>query len=233
MDDRADEPTVGPEAGVNTTGIKGLLVDYGGVLTTSVTRSFRAWCVRLGLPPDLAKQTFVEAYSGRSGEGPVHLVETGRLTAEEFAVGLAGALTDRAGVDVPADGLLEGLFAEVALDERMLAAVASARRSGVRTGLLSNSWGREGYPRERFAELFDTVVISGEVGLRKPDAAIFALAAKRLNLATAACVFVDDLDANVQAAEATGMTGVHHRRAEETLPRLADLLGVEPSALGI
>lgn len=214
-------------------GLRGLLVDFGGVLTTSVTRSFRAWCVRLGLPPELARHTFVEAYTGPSGEGPVHLVETGRMTGEEFAVALAAALSERSGVQVAADGLLQGLFAEVALDERMLSAVAAARRTGVRTGLLSNSWGREGYPRERFGELFDAVVISGEVGLRKPDPAIFALGAHRLNLPATACVFVDDLDANVRAAEATGMTGVHHRHAERTLPRLAELLELEPSALGI
>lgn len=213
--------------------LRGLLLDYGGVLTTSVSRSFRSWCVRLGLPPDLARQAFVEAYEGAHGEGPVHMVETGRMSGEEFAVALAAALSERAGTEIGADGLLEGLFAEVTLDERMLDGVAAARRAGVRTGLLSNSWGREGYPRERFAELFDTVVISGEVGLRKPDPAIFALAAERLNLPAAACVFVDDLDANVRAAEAAGMTGVHHRDAERTLPRLAELLGVPPSALGI
>jgi epoxide hydrolase-like predicted phosphatase len=215
----------------------GLLVDYGGVLTTSVTRSFRAWCAKLGLPPDLAGQTFVEAYEGPHGEGPVQQVETGRLTAEEFAVGLAAALSERAGVHVPSDGLLEGLFAEARLDERMLAAVAAARAAGIRTGLLSNSWGtpptRGGYPRERFGELFDAVVLSGEVGLRKPDPAIFTLAADRLNLPPAACVFVDDLDTNVRAAEAIGMTGLHHRRAEDTLPRLAALLGLQPSVLGI
>ena len=110
----------------------------------------------------------------------------------------------------------------------MLAAVAALRRGGVRTGLLSNSWGFEGYPRERFGELFDAVVISGEVGLRKPDPAIYALAADRLGLPAAACVFVDDLDTNVHAAEAAGMTGVVHTGAEHTLPRLAALLGVDP-----
>jgi epoxide hydrolase-like predicted phosphatase len=114
----------------------------------------------------------------------------------------------------------------------MLDVVTAARRAGVRTGLLSNSWGREGYPRERFGELFDTVVISGEVGLRKPDPAIFALAAERLNLPPAACVFVDDLDVNVHAAEAAGMAGIHHRRTEETVRRLADMLGLDPATLG-
>jgi epoxide hydrolase-like predicted phosphatase len=210
---------------------RGLLVDYGGVLTTSVARSFREWCRQAGLPSELVKEAFVEAYAGPAGDGPVHRVETGELTAEQFAVGLAALLSERAGREIPADGLLAGLFGGLRLDERMLAAVAAARRAGVRTGLLSNSWDRAAYPRERFDGLFDDLVISGEVGLRKPDPAIFTLAAQRLNLPATACVFVDDLEANVQAAQAVGMTGVHHRTADETLPRLAALLGLEVSAL--
>ncbi len=213
-------------------GLRGLLVDYGGVLTSSVVRSFRAWCVRAGLPPDLAKQTFAEAYGSVDGNSPVHHVETGRMTGEQFAVGLAEALSARAGVEVPSDGLIEALFADVALDERMLAAVLAVRGAGIRTGLLSNSWGRSDYPLERFDELFDAVVISGEVGLRKPDPEIFALAATRIALAPSACVFVDDLETNVRAAEAVGMVGVHHRRTEDTLPRLADLFGLESALLG-
>jgi len=211
--------------------LRGLLVDYGGVLTTSVTRSFRAFCIALGIPPNLAKEVFVEAYQAVEGEGPVHQVEIGRLSPEEFASGLAETLTARSGLDIPAEGLIERLFAEIAMDERMLGAVAAARRAGVRTGLLSNSWGRDGYPRERFGELFDAVVISGEVGIRKPDPAIFALTAERVGLPAGACVFVDDLDKNIVAAEAAGMTGVLHRSADETLPRLAELLGLDPAVL--
>lgn len=161
----------------------------------------------------------------------MHRVETGELTADEFAVALARVLSERSGREVPADGLLAGLNAGLHLDERMLAAVETARGAGIRTGLLSNSWDRSVYPRRRFAELFDVLVISGEVGLRKPDPAIYLLAAQRLNLQAAACVFVDDLEANVMAATAVGMAGVHHRTADETLPHLATLLGLEPPAL--
>lgn len=219
-----------PEGG--PTGLAGLLVDYGGVLTTSAARSFRAFCVGLGVPSELAKDVLVEAYREDGGDGPVHRVETGRLTVEEFAVDLAAVLSERAGRAIPAEGLVAGLVAGMRPDERMLGAVAAARAAGVRTGLLSNSWGREGYARDRFPALFDAVVISGEVGLRKPDPAIYALAAERLGLPPAACVFVDDLDRNVEAAEAAGMTGVHHRRAEDTIPRLAALLGLDAAVLG-
>jgi epoxide hydrolase-like predicted phosphatase len=133
---------------------------------------------------------------------------------------------------VAADGLVERLFAGMTLDERMIAAVLGARRGGVRTGLLSNSWGSGGYPRDRFVELFDVLVISGEVGLRKPDPAIYALAAQRLGVPAGECVFVDDLDVNVRAAEAAGMHGIWHRSTDDTVAELAEVLGLQPAALG-
>lgn len=208
-----------------------LLVDYGGVLTTSVTRSFRAFCTSMGLPPELAKEAFVEAYSGPGGDGPVHRMETGEITVEEFGAGLAQVLSQRSGIAVPAEGLVQKLFALMELDEAMFSAVAAAKRAGVRTALLSNSWGSEGYPRERFPELFDVVVISGEVGIRKPDPAIFSLTADRLGVDAAQCVFVDDLDKNIVVAERAGMAGVLHRNAATTIPQIEALLALEAGAL--
>lgn len=210
---------------------KGLLVDYGGVLTTPVTRSFRAFAVELGMPSELVKEVFVEAYHAVEGDSPVHQIETGLITGDEFAVGLAAAMTERSGIDVPHERLIERLFAKVELEERMLLAVERVRAAGVATGLLSNSWGREGYPRARFPVLFDAVVISGEEGLRKPDPRIFLLAAQRLSLEPEDCVFVDDLDRNVDAAEAVGMTGLVHREPDETIPHLADLFALDPAEL--
>lgn len=210
----------------------GLLVDFGGVLTTSVTRSFRAVCTEMGLPPELAKEAFLEAYaSGHEGDGPVHKMEKGEISVEEFSAGLAQIMTERSGVTVPATDLVFKLFALMDLDEAMFSAVAGARRAGVRTGLLSNSWGTENYPHHRFAELFDITVISGEVGIRKPDPAIFALASRRLGIEPARCVFVDDLDKNIVVAEEAGMTGILHRNAETTIPQMAKLLELDEALL--
>ena len=84
------------------------------------------------------------------------------------------------------EGLIARLFGGMRPDEAMFDAVAAARRAGVRTGLVSNSWGEEGYDRARFAELFDVLVISGELGIRKPAPEIYALAAERLGRAAGA-----------------------------------------------
>jgi len=204
-----------------------LLVDFGGVLTTSVTRSFRAFCTEMGLPPNLAKEAFLEAYSGPEGDGPVHKMETGEITVDEFAEGLATVMSERSGIPVSADNLVQRLFALMDLDEAMFTAVLGARKAGVKTGLLSNSWGVDNYPHDRFDELFDVIVISGEVGIRKPDPAIFSLASRRIGVAPQSCVFIDDLDKNVEVAEASGMAGILHRRADETIPQMAELLGLD------
>jgi epoxide hydrolase-like predicted phosphatase len=108
----------------------------------------------------------------------------------------------------------------------MLDVVRRARGAGVRTGLVSNSWGTRRYPRELLAELFDAVVISGEVGLRKPAPEIYRLGAQRVGLEPDACVFVDDLPYNLSPAAELGMATIHHRTAEATAGELERLLGV-------
>jgi putative hydrolase of the HAD superfamily len=202
--------------------VRGLLVDFGGVLTTNVFDSFKAFSRAEGLPDNAVKEIF-----RARGEGLALLrrLERGELGAEEFSRAFAPLL------GVEPDGLVERLFGGVAPDEAMIDAVRRARAGGVRTGLISNSWGDGlAYDPELLRELFDAVVISGEVGLHKPEPEIFRLAAHRLGVVPQECVFVDDLRENCAGAEAVGMTAVLHRGAEGTLARLEELLGVPLSA---
>jgi putative hydrolase of the HAD superfamily len=196
----------------------GLLIDFGGVMTSNVFDSFAAFCRDEGLPPDTVRDLFRQDRRAREALGDL---ETGRATDVEFEARFAALL----GVE-PAEGLIARLFARMAPDERMFEGVAAARRAGIRTGLVSNSWGDEGYDRTRFAELFDAVVISGEIGIRKPAPEIYALAADRLGRAPERCVFVDDLAGNLKPAREIGMATVLHRDAETTLAELEQHLGV-------
>jgi HAD superfamily hydrolase (TIGR01509 family) len=109
----------------------------------------------------------------------------------------------------------------------MIAAVRAARQAGAATGLVSNSWGPSGYPRELIAELFDGVVISGEVGVRKPRPEIYRLGADAIGVPPGQCVFVDDLRGNLRPAEELGMTVIHHTSADETASRLAALFAAD------
>jgi putative hydrolase of the HAD superfamily len=199
--------------------MKGLLLDWGGVLTSNVFDSFRDFCVAEGLAPDAVKRLFREEPRARE---LVRGLETEALSEDEFGerFGELLELEDRS-------RLIERMFGGVRPDERMLAAVRNVRAAGFRTGLISNSMGGASYDRDLFPELFDGVVISGDEGMHKPEPAIYELGCERVGLAPADCVFVDDLRENCEGAEAVGMTAVLHRGAERTLPRLEELLGVE------
>jgi epoxide hydrolase-like predicted phosphatase len=199
--------------------VKGLLVDFGGVLTTNVFESFRDFCEREGLDPDTVKRLFRE---DPRALGELRKLEKGEVSEEEFAERFGPIV----GVS-ETEGLVDRLFAGMEPDEAMIGAVKKARSGGVRTGLISNSWGHGRYDRSTFPELFDGVVISGEVGLHKPEPQIFELGAEKVGLAPGDCVFVDDLRENCAGAEAVGMTAVLHRGADSTLPELERLLGVE------
>jgi epoxide hydrolase-like predicted phosphatase len=107
----------------------------------------------------------------------------------------------------------------------MVDGVRALHERGVRTGLVSNSWGTRRYPRELLAELFDGVVISGEEGFRKPDARMYSLGAERIGAWPRECVFVDDLAFNLDPARELGMAVVHHTSAPSTLAELERLVG--------
>jgi putative hydrolase of the HAD superfamily len=199
--------------------VRGLLIDFGGVLTTNVFDSFRAFCEAEGLDPDTVKRLFREDPEALA---LLRRLERGEIDVDEFAEGFGPML----GI-AETDGLVERLFGGVTPDEQMLDAVRAAKRSGVRTGLISNSWGDTRYDRDAFADLFDAVVISGEVGLNKPEPEIFRLGAERIGLEPAECVFVDDLKENCAGAEAIGMTAILHRGADDTIAQLEELLGKE------
>ncbi len=198
--------------------MRGLLVDFGGVLTTNVFESFRAFCRDEGLDPDAFLNLF---RADPEAVGELRRVERGEMTEEDFAKRIGARL----GVS-DTEGLVDRLFAGIEPDEEMVAAVRRARESGIRTGLVSNSMGSGRYDRESFPELFDAVVISGEVGMHKPEPDIFRLAAVRVGIPPEECAFVDDLRENCEGAEAVGMTAVLHRGAESTVPELERLLAV-------
>ena len=195
----------------------GLLVDYGGVLTTSLFDSFGAFCEAEGLDPQALAQAFRKDPEAR--ELLIGL-ETGKLDEEDFEPQLAAIL------GVPPAGLIDRLFAGSGPEPAMVAAVLAARPAGVRTGLISNSWGTRRYDREQLARLFDGVVISGEEGMRKPTVAMYTLGAERIGLAVERCVYVDDLSFNLTPAAELGMATVHHVEPERTVAELERLLGV-------
>lgn len=130
---------------------------------------------------------------------------------------LKGLLLDYAGVlDDPGD--------DPSGVPPLLEVARRVRDSGVGTALVSNAGG---LCDPDLAELFDAVVLSGAVGVSKPNPEIYLLTARRLGLEPGQCVFVDDLPRNVVGAVNAGMVGVHHRDVASTVTELAALFDLE------
>jgi putative hydrolase of the HAD superfamily len=209
--------------------LRGLLVDWGGVLTSGLDDALGRWAELDGLDFDAYYQAIVDWLAATPAEAelnPIHALERGQLAVPDFERKLAAVLIRRDGTPVPAEGLIERMFAHFEHQPQMSALIRRAKSHGIKTALLSNSWGNT-YPRETWDGLFDDIVISGEVGLRKPEPEIFRLAAERVSLELAECVFVDDLELNVEGARALGMTAVLHTSYDQTRRELESLFGVD------
>jgi putative hydrolase of the HAD superfamily len=226
-DDTTSAGPTTPAAG--QTPVRGVIVDWGGVVTNPILDTVDAWLRAEQIDRDsyrtVMRSWVTDAY-GDGADNPIHALERGECTNEEFERLLAEQLTHVDGRPVRADGLLARMFAASALEAAMVDLIRSLRQAGLRTALLSNSWGNGGYARNLFPDLFDVVVISAEVGMRKPEERIFRHAAALLGLEPQECVFIDDVPANVAAAEAIGLVGWHHREPGATAAWLTELLGL-------
>jgi epoxide hydrolase-like predicted phosphatase len=239
VDDHTDAstPAHGP-------GLRGVITDWGGVLTNSIRDTVRVWLEADGIdkdsyaevmrswlqrayaPGDPAPTSTAGPAADPGADNPIHRLERGEGDPAEFERRLAAELVRTDGGQVQPVGLLTRMFAGSLAIPEMYDLMRALRRAGIRTCLLSNSWGNNDYPTDVFPELFDAWVISAEVGMRKPEERIFLLAAERLGLPPDQCVFIDDIRANVDAAAALGMAGILHKDALATTAHLAALLNL-------
>jgi putative hydrolase of the HAD superfamily len=226
--DVPDSSALAPRPPGPSGNLRGVITDWGGVMTNPIIETVTAWLQTEGIDHvsyrTVMRSWVTQAYDPAAGVNPICALETGECTEAEFEVQLARELIRIDGGVVPPEGLLARMFAAGTHDEAMHDMIRAARRAGLRTGLLSNSWGSF-YPTHLFPELFDAVVISAEVRMRKPEPRIFQLATEQIGLRPQECVFIDDIEENIAAAQAIGLVGVLHTSARETSERLTELLG--------
>ena len=199
---------------------RGLILDFGGVVTTDLFAELSACCVREGLDPRAFVRILRDNPEGREA---FEAVEAGKIPQREYEV-IIGRLL---GVDD--HGLLTRALGGLRPRPEVLDLIQRAREAGIRVGLLSNSWGEgeydpyQGYDLEA---IFDAVVISGDTGMRKPDPAIYLIATDELGVSPQGCVFVDDIAANLPVAEELGMATVHFADAAAGIAEISRLLGL-------
>jgi len=215
------------------TELRGLILDWGGVLTSDLTGAMTAWADEEQVDLEQFAQV-MRGWLGREGEiesfvNPVHALERGEIEVPHFEEKLAEGLTQRLGRHISPEGLIGRLFRNFTHAPDMTALVRRAKVQGVSTALLSNSWGNS-YPDHLFDGMFDAVVISGEVGMRKPEERIYRHTLELIDLQPQACVFIDDLRHNVDAAVSLGMVGIHHTNYADTAAELDVLFGLQLSS---
>jgi putative hydrolase of the HAD superfamily len=183
--------------------------DLGGVMTKPLFRRPRGADERqLGLLACFLREV-AEVYALPTGDHDLHLLETGRLTEAEYLTRLCDRHAAEGNPRIDPAAARQMLFGRgMVAFEPMVDAVRRVRRAGYRTALLTNNareWEPTWRPQFPIDELFDVVLDSSVVGLRKPDPAIYRLTCERLGLQPSECIFVDDLPCNVDAAREVGM----------------------------
>jgi putative hydrolase of the HAD superfamily len=207
--------------------IEAVISDFGGVLTRPLMQAFNRVQDDMDLPLEAYGPAF--AYSlEHDGVHPLFALERGEISEPEFLARLQRAFAAVLGRDVSLDGFGEQLMGALEPNHELFDHYTQLRRErGLRFALCTNNV-REWESRWRamlpIDDLFEVVVDSAFVGTRKPEPEIYAITLERLGLPAATCVFVDDLEHNVEAARGAGMQGIVHRDNAETIAQLGALL---------
>ncbi|MGA7434402.1 MAG: HAD family phosphatase, partial [Solirubrobacterales bacterium] len=197
--------------------IEMVISDFGGVLTTPLNEAFLNFQDKVGIAPE-SFATAMRQTTEKTGSNPLFELECGRITEAEFDDQLADALEPELGhrPDIRKFGL--EIFGTLQPNTGMIDLIREVLRDGLRASLLTNNvkeweplW-REMLPVD---ELFETVVDSAFVGLRKPDPRIYELTLLRVDLAPEACIFIDDMKINCDAATELGIHAVHFRETAQ------------------
>jgi putative hydrolase of the HAD superfamily len=199
--------------------VKAVISDFGGVLTSPLMNVFAAFQDSSGVPLEsLGKAMAMIAQ--REGMHPLFALEKGEISEPRFVELLETAVSEDLGRPVGLHGLADAYWSELDTNDAMIDYLRSLRERGCRLALLTNNV-REWEPRWRqmlpVDELFEVVVDSAFVGMRKPDPEIYALTLDRLGLEAAECAFVDDIELNCQTAERLGMCAVWFRDTEQAI----------------
>lgn len=197
----------------------GLILDFGGVVTTDFFAALDAFSERAGIGEGAFLRAFRDYPEGRQA---LKAVEKGELPQREFERIIGRIL----GVDD--NGLLRKALADLEPRPEVIDLIRRARAKGIRLAALSNSLGSgdyDAYADWALDEMFDVVVISDRVGLRKPQPEIFTLTAAQLGLPPSACLFVDDTAHNLTGAASLGMGTLLFTGAEAELAEIDRLLG--------
>jgi putative hydrolase of the HAD superfamily len=200
---------------------RAVIFDLGGVVTGSPLQAIAAYERELGLEPNAVNRAVVS--SGPTGAWS--RLERGELDLEAFYPLFEADCAGR-GITLDAREMMRRV-AEIAQPRpAMLEAVRRLRAAGLKVAALTNNWATEDGAAGLLRPLFDVVIESAVVGLRKPDPRIYELACRELDVPPADAVFLDDIGGNLKAARALGMTTIKVDDPDAALAELERVVGI-------
>ncbi len=202
--------------------IEAIVSDFGGVLTTPLLSSFMAVQDEIGIAPeDLGKA--MRTITEEDGENPLYALERGEMAEADFLERLNDGLEPLLGHRPELHRFREVYFEALHPNQPMIELMQELKAAGLRMAMLTNNvreWEPVWRPMLPVDEIFETVVDSGFVGCRKPEARIYEMTLERLGLAAEVCLFVDDLEPNIEGARKAGMQAVHFRDNEQAIAEI-------------
>jgi len=204
--------------------IKAVISDFGGVLTTPLLASFMALQDEIGIEAGALGRA-MQRIAEREGEHPLFELERGRISEADFLAAMRRELASELGHEPELHRFSEIYFDALGVNEPMIGVMRDARDRGHRMALLTNNV-REWEPLWRAMvpvdEIFEIIVDSAFVGIRKPEPEIYELTVERLGdgIGPSDCLFVDDVEVNIDAARQLGMQTVHFQSNEQAIPEI-------------
>lgn len=202
-----------------TTSAQAVISDFGGVLTTPLASAFQRVSAQAAVSLEELGSAMAAVAVAR-GENPLFALETGHLSEAEFTAALSAELTRSRGRDVSLEGFGEALFSGLEPNERFVAFMRELRGRGHAMAICTNNvreWSVRWQAMVPVSELFDVVIDSSELGVRKPDPRIYEATLTALGVPAEAAVFIDDLEINCDAAASLGMRAVWFRETEQAI----------------
>jgi putative hydrolase of the HAD superfamily len=202
--------------------LRAVISDFGGVMTTPLIQSFVAFQDETGIAMETLGRA-MQRIAERDGRHPLFELEMGRIAEADFLQRIATELEPELGHRPEMHRFSEIYFEALEPNSPMIELMRELGGRGLRMALLTNNV-REWEPLWRsmvpIDELFEVVVDSAFVGCRKPDREIYEIVLERLDVPAEACLFVDDVEVNCEAARELGMTAVIFRDNDQAIEEI-------------
>ncbi len=204
--------------------IRAVISDFGGVLTTPLLGSFMAFQDETGISAETLGRA-MQRIAESEGEHPLYELERGRLAESEFLDLLRARLEPELGHEPQLHRFSEIYFEALDPNEPMISLMRDLKGRGYRMALLTNNV-REWEPLWRAMlpvdEIFEVVVDSAFVGVRKPEPEIYELTLERIGggIGARECLFVDDVEDNVATARQLGMAAIQFRSSDQAIAEI-------------